>query len=325
MSSATVILSAFHEASGQFVPASELQRRLATTSGGVAEKIAELQRLGYRIESHPHLGYRLVSAPDRLLGEDLRARIHTRLIGSEILVFEETASTNDVIEQLAHAGGHEGLVVFAESQTRGRGRHGRPWVSPRGKGLWFSVLLRPPIPPAAVARLTVAASVAVASAVRALAGLDTRIKWPNDVTVGGRKLAGILTEMRGEADEVTLAILGIGINVNCTPEDFPPTLLATATSARIETGRSQDRLALAAAVLEALDGTYRLALENFEAVSDEWARLSTTLGKHIVVALGPRRIEGYAQALNGDGALLVRKDNGQIEQIVGGDLVKEQP
>jgi BirA family biotin operon repressor/biotin-[acetyl-CoA-carboxylase] ligase len=283
-----------------------------------SDLLAELRQLGYVIEYRPQLGYRLSEFPDRLIADDLAARLvganfirdRSRLpvpptIGSQILVFEETASTNDVAARLAAGHRREGLVVFAESQTKGRGRHGRAWVSPRGRGLWFSVLLRPRFP---LTRLTVAASVAVAR----VAGKQARIKWPNDVTLQGRKLAGILTEVRDGA-----AILGIGVNVNCRDQDLPAELHATSI-------QTEDRPGLAAKLLGELDELYRRAADDFPAVSAEWARLCTTLGKHIAVRLGHRRIEGHAQALDEDGALLIRRDSGQIERIVGADLTLER-
>ena len=330
MQRGTAILEAFYQAAGQFVPLAELRRVLKRPNGSIATEIGDLEKLGYIIESHPHFGYRLLGTPDRLTADDIKARLKsfeaslkTRTIGSEILVFDETASTNDVVEHLAKSGAREGLVVFAESQSRGRGRHGRAWVSPRGKGLWFSVLLRPALPPAAASRITVAASVAVARAIRQVCRVEARIKWPNDVVVDGKKLAGILTELRAEADEILLAILGIGIDVNCTREDFPGELAGIATSLELETGRAQDRAALAAGILAALDDCYRAALGDFEVIADEWARLCTTLGRQIVVTMAQRRIEGFAHALDGDGALLVRKDDGQIDRVLGGDLAVE--
>jgi BirA family biotin operon repressor/biotin-[acetyl-CoA-carboxylase] ligase len=310
MATGTAILEAFYQAAGQFVGAGELARLARVPAERVVAAITELQALGYKIESHPHFGYRLLEAPDRLTADDIRARLKPRVM----------ASTNDVVAHLARNGAREGLVVFAESQTRGRGRHGRVWASPRGKGLWFSVLLRPPLPASAAQRLTVAASVAVARAVRQVSSVDARIKWPNDVTARGRKLAGILTELHAESDEILFAILGIGIDVNCAREELPE----IATSLQIETGKAQDRTALAAMVLSELDDCYRLARTDFERVSDEWAALCTTLGRQIVVTMGARRIEGHAQALDGDGALLLRKDNGQTERIVGGDVVVER-
>lgn len=324
MNTGTAILEAFYQAAGQFVRVDDLGRRLNQSATVVTAEIVELEKLGYTIEAHPHLGYRLLGTPNRLTADDIKARLKTKLIGSEILVFEETASTNDVVEHLAKSGAREGLVVFAESQTRGRGRRGRAWTSPRGKGLWFSVLLRPTLPPSAASRVTVAASVAVARALRQNCGVDARIKWPNDVIVNGKKLAGVLTELRAEADEILLAILGIGIDVNCQREDFPNGLDGVATSVELETGSAQDRVALAAQVLTALDECYRAALTDFETIADEWAKLCTTLGRQIVVTMGERRIEGFAQALDSDGALLLRRDSGQVERILGGDVIVER-
>ena len=347
MTAGTMILETFYRSSGQFVSAAQLAKSMRASTGKVAAEVAELEKLGYVIELHPHHGYRLLESPNRLMADDLEARLdcveavgRTRVIGSEILVFEETASTNDVCEQLARSSGRDGLAVFAESQVHGRGRRGRVWASPRGKGLWFSVLLRPEMPLSSAPRITVAASVAVARVVREMSGLDARIKWPNDVTVQGKKLAGILVETSARFDESSkeqpeaptsgvgvppgqCVILGIGIDVNCQQYDFPPEVAAIATSLRLATGKAQNRPAVAAATLHALDQWYRAALMEFDTVTAEWARLSTTLGKQISVTVGARRIDGCAQALDGDGALLVRKDNGQVERMLGGDLVQE--
>ncbi len=320
MNTGTAILETFYQAAGQFVSGDQLASALKRPAGAIAGEINELRQLGYKIESHPHFGYRLLESPDRLTGDDIRAQLKSEIIGPEILVFDETASTNDITQHLARNGAREGLVVFAESQTRGRGRHGRVWASPRGKGLWFSVLLRPAFPPRAAQRITVAAAVAVARAVRRVTGEDARIKWPNDVTMRDQKIAGILTELHAEADEILFAILGVGIDVNCTREELPD----IATSLQIETGKPHDRTALAAAVLSELDDCYQAALTEFERVSDEWAGLCTTLGRQIVVTMGSRRIEGHAQALDGDGALLLRRDNGQIERILAGDVTVER-
>jgi BirA family biotin operon repressor/biotin-[acetyl-CoA-carboxylase] ligase len=306
------ILSVFYKSHGRYVRADELN---GISPGAFNLAITGLRAIGYEIESHPLLGCRLASSPDRLMADDLEARLSSPVIGSEILVFEETSSTNDVVARLATSKRGEGLVVFAESQTKGRGRHGRVWVSPKGKGLWFSVLLRPRLPVGAMSRITVAASVAVVRAVRETSGVQARIKWPNDVTVHGKKLAGILTELSGDA-----AILGIGIDVNCRQDELPE----VATSLLAATGQPQDRAALAARVLEELEELYRLAVEDFEAVTKEWAGLCSTLGRQIVVTMGQRRIEGCAQALDGDGALLLRKDSGQIERLLGGDLTVER-
>ncbi|MCX7885752.1 MAG: biotin--[acetyl-CoA-carboxylase] ligase [Verrucomicrobiae bacterium] len=302
------LLELFYQAGAGYVPRAALGEN-------ATRLVAELEALGYGVEFHPHRGYRLLQSPDRLSADDIQARLRLQLIGTEILVFEQTTSTNDVVAHLAAAGAREGLVVFAESQTRGRGRHKRAWASPHRKGLWFSVLLRPPFPSSRFHRITIAASVAVVRALRRQTAFEPRIKWPNDITLNDRKLAGIITEVEG-----TAAVLGIGINVNCSAQDFPPDVAPLATSLAMESGRRHDRGALAAAVLCELDNCYRQLLADFHAIVTEWATNSSTLGRQIIVRVGRRRLEGCALALDEDGALLVRRDNGQIERLLSGDL-----
>ena len=307
MTGGRAILEAFYRANGQFIARAQVP----------APELVALEQLGYQFEAHPHHGYRLLGVPDRLTADDLQARGRSRIVGREIIVFEETGSTNDVVADLAGHGAKEGLVVFAESQTKGRGRQGRVWLSARGKGLWFSVLLRPSWPVAAMPRLTVAASVAVARVLRQQTGLDARIKWPNDVTIRGRKVAGILTELHGAA-----AVVGIGVDVNCQATDLPAGV--PVTSLALATGQPQDRLALAAALLGALDELYALAAQDFDAVVAQWAAWSTTLGKQLVVQRGQQRLEGHAAALDSDGALLLRKDNGQTDRLTGAEVMVER-
>src|SRR5262249_38382993 len=189
------------------------------------------------IEASPHQGYRLLSCPDLLHAEDLIVRLgKTNCVGRDIRVFQETTSTNDVIEKLARDGVKEGVVVFAEAQTKGRGRLGRKWMSPSKKGLWFSVLLRPGLRPVAATQLTIAAATALRRAIAAQTGLNPEIKWPNDILVNGRKVAGILTELSAELDRVKYVVLGIGVDVNLSAGDFPSDLRPLATSLKAELG-----------------------------------------------------------------------------------------
>lgn len=170
-------------------------------------------------------------------------------IGRDIRVFRETTSTNDSTERLARDGVAEGVVVFAESQTKGRGRLGRRWSSPAGKGLWFSILLRPKISPQAVTQITIASAVSLRRAIKNVTGLTPEIKWPNDLLLNGLKIAGILTELSSEPDAIKHVILGIGVDVNLTSEDFPEELRTVATSLRIVARRQFDRAALAVEIL----------------------------------------------------------------------------
>src|SRR5580765_2174772 len=196
------ILSALRSAENGGVSGADLSQKLGITRAAIWARIEELRKLGYDIEASPHDGYRLRNDPDLLVADDLMARLgDAEVIGRDIRVFQETTSTNDVIEKLARDGVKEGVVVFAESQTKGRGRLGRKWTSPAGKGLWFSVLLRPELRPQEATQLTVAATTLV-RAIRGQTGLKPEIKWPNDILIGGKKITGILTELSAELDRI---------------------------------------------------------------------------------------------------------------------------
>ncbi len=320
------ILKILRAADDGSVSGTELSQELGVSRAAVWARIQELRSLGYDVEASPHLGYRLLSCPDVLHTDDLMSRLgQIRVIGRDIQVFEETTSTNDVIERLARDGVKEGVVVFAESQTKGRGRLGRKWVSPPRKGLWFSVLLRPDRRPQEITQLTVASATALRRAIQSHTGLKPEIKWPNDVLVRGKKVAGILTELSGELDHVRYVILGIGVDVNLTPGEFPPDLRKLATSLKVELGKSVSRAELAVAVLRELDQDYaRIASGQFAAVADEWEEHCTTIGHEVVIRTGERQIRGRAESLGEDGALLLRTDHGHLERIVGGDLTLEK-
>jgi BirA family transcriptional regulator, biotin operon repressor / biotin---[acetyl-CoA-carboxylase] ligase len=345
------ILSALRE-NPAGVSGADLAGRLGITRAAVWGRIEDLRKVGYEIEAGPHYGYRLISAPDVLHADDLLARLHnprwgerTRepqsssdkrlastlapsrqgIIGRDIRVFEQTTSTNDVIEKLARDGVKEGAVVFAESQTKGRGRLGRKWISPGRKGLWFSILLRPALRPQEATQLTVASAVALRRAIQQQTGLRPEIKWPNDILVGGKKVAGILTELNAELDRVRYVILGIGVDVNLGPGEFPPELRKAATSLKIESGKIISRPELATVILRELDADYaRLGGGRFAAVADEWEAHCQTIGRNVTIQTGERRIRGRAESLDDDGALLLRTEHGHLERVMGGDVTVEK-
>src|ERR1035437_2620676 len=232
------ILTALRAAGDGAVSGTEMSQKLRVSRAAVWARIEDLRSLGYDIEASPHRGYRLLSAPDLLHADDLISRLgKTKVVGRDIRVFQETTSTNDVIERLARDGVKEGVVVFAESQTKGRGRLGRKWMSPQRKGLWFSVLLRPDLRPQEATQLTVASATALRRAIQSETGLKPEIKWPNDILIRGKKVAGILTELSAELDHVKHIILGIGVDVNLSAGEFTFELRKLATSLTIETDR----------------------------------------------------------------------------------------
>jgi BirA family transcriptional regulator, biotin operon repressor / biotin---[acetyl-CoA-carboxylase] ligase len=199
-----------------------------------------------------------VKSIDRLSAGELRAQLGETLIGHRIVVIDETTSTNDVVLEMAASEPVEGLVVFAEWQTCGRGRHGNRWESASGKGLWFSVLLRPEIPVAESARLTSWAAQSVAQTIAGQFALPATIRLPNDVYINTKKVAGVLVEMRSQKSAPHLAILGVGINLNQSAEDFSLELRQRAASLAMILGRPVDRTGFAVATLRSLDRTYRV-------------------------------------------------------------------
>lgn len=320
------ILQSLRHAGSECVSGADLSQKLGISRAAIWARIEDLRKLGYDISASPHQGYQLLGVPDRLNADDLLALVEgSRIIGRDIRVFEETNSTNDIVEKLARDGVKEGVVVFAESQAKGRGRMGRRWLSPPRKGLWFSVLLRPDLQPQAATQITVAAATALCRAIREHTGLRPEIKWPNDILLGGKKVAGVLTEMGAELDHIKHITLGIGIDVNMTSAEFPPELQSIATSLRAETGTPINRIDFAAAILRELDADYaRVTGGRFEAIADEWERQCCTLGRRARIHAGPRLLTGRAEALDDDGALLLRTEHGHLERIIGGDVALEK-
>lgn len=318
------ILAALHGA--ETVSGADLAQRLGISRAAIWARIEDLRKLGYDIEASPHLGYRLRTFPDLLLADDLSSRLgEGSRIGRDIRVFKETASTNDVVEKLARDGSKEGVVVFAESQTKGRGRLGRKWHSPPGRGLYFSVLLRPALRPMEATQLTVMAATALVRAIDGTTSVRPEIKWPNDLLVGGRKIAGVLTELSAELDTIKHLILGIGIDVNQVVEDFPPDLRAIATSLQIAGGEPVSRPLLATRLLQELDRDYvRIRSGQFAQLADEWESRCTTIGQNVGIRVGNRVLRGRAESLDADGALLVRSQHGHLERVIGGDVTLEK-
>jgi BirA family biotin operon repressor/biotin-[acetyl-CoA-carboxylase] ligase len=326
MSLDTQILNALRAARDGAVSGADLSQKMRVSRAAIWARIEDLRSLGYDIEASPHRGYRLLSAPDVLHADDMISRLgRTEVIGRDIRVFEETTSTNDVIEKLARDGVKEGVVVFAESQTRGRGRLGRKWMSPAKQGLWFSVLLRPDLRPQETTRLNVASATALRRAIESQTGLKPEIKWPNDILIQGKKVAGILTELSGELDHVKYVVLGIGVDVNLSQGDFPAELRKLATSLKAELGKPVSRPELAVVILRELDLDYaRITSGQFAAVADEWEEHGTTIGQEVTIRTGDRRIRGRAESLGEDGELLLRTEHGHLERIIGGDVTLDK-
>jgi len=257
----------------------------------------------------------------KIVVDRLRDGLHTKWLGRNILFLNEVDSTNRLAKELAMHGAPEGMVVIAETQTRGRGRLGRKWVSPIG-GLWFSIILRPNLHPAEAVKLTFLAGLAVAKVLSERLGLKVETKWPNDVLVNGRKICGILTEMSTARETVNFVVVGIGINVNFDVENvLPEALRKTATSLESELGRKIQLEELFRILLEELENLYEQFIrEGFDPILRKWKNYARFLGCQVEVISATEKLRGLALDVNNDGALVVRLEDGTIKKVFFGDV-----
>jgi BirA family biotin operon repressor/biotin-[acetyl-CoA-carboxylase] ligase len=314
-------LLALRRAGGKFLSGEELSRLLGVSRTAVWKAVQSLREEGYNIISRARQGYRLEGIPDLLLPAEISWGLETQWLGRNIYYKDTLASTNELAKELARQGVEEGTLVIAEEQGEGRGRRGRSWYSPRGQGLLFSLILRPPLQPAQAPQLTFLAAVAVAETLRKELGLEAGIKWPNDIYIRGRKVAGILTELSAELDRVNFVIMGIGVNVNTPLEDFPPSLQEGATSLQAEAGRALSRAALLQKILLQIESWYKVFLQDgFPPLRRRWKELAFVLGKEVQV-IGPREtFSGLAVDVDEFGALLVQVGGGQVRRVLAGDV-----
>ncbi len=314
-----MILSFLAEGGDEFISGSVLSDKLGLSRTAVWKHVEQLRKLGYRIDAQVARGYRLVEVPDRLTTLELAPLVSTRDIGRVVHHFEAVDSTNAKAFELAQDGAFAGEAVIAETQTAGKGRRGRTWVSPPGQNLAVSVILRPDVAPQRACEITLVAAVALAETIRE-AGAQATIKWPNDIQIDGRKVAGILTELSAEADRVAFIVLGMGVNLNSGLKDFPAEVAEIATSLSVVRGRTVPRALFTAALFTKLEGWLdRWADEGFEPVRLAWKRLSSTIGQEVMVRSENQELRGIAEDIDAHGALLLRVGD-RLERVLAGDV-----
>ena len=326
------VLEALRGAGGRSCSGESLSRGRGVSRAQVWKDVQVLRARGYRIEASSGGGYRLEGTPDRLYPEEIQAGLATRWLGREIRFFESTDSTNRVALELARDGAPHGTTVVAESQTAGRGRLGRSFFSPPHRNLYTSIVLRPDSTTAEASTWVLAAAVSVADAVAETVGDSpaVEIKWPNDVLLGGLKTSGILMELGAEATRVSHLVLGIGVNLNTRRGEFPPEFRATATSLASHIGRPVDRVAFARRLYRCLEQTLdACAAGGFDAVRPRFEARFRMRGRRIRVIEGPdpTGFAGVALGIDAQGALRVRRDDGEVVHVIAGDvtLAKESP
>lgn len=320
-----LILGFLSESGSDFTSGEALSGKLGLSRTAVWKRVEALRTQGYVIEAVSARGYRLVEVPDRLTSLELAPLLSTRELGRTVHHHASVGSTNEVAFRLAQDGAEHGEVVVAEQQTSGKGRRGRVWVSPPGLNLYFSAILRPELPPQRAPELTLVAAVALAEALRDW-GTQAAIKWPNDVHLDGRKVAGILTELSAEPERVHFVIVGVGVNLNSQAGHFPEELRDTATSLALATGQRVHRARFAAALWGQLEGWLdRYLDEGFDAVRTRWKALSSTLGQDVLVRTDRQELRGLAEDIDPSGALLVRTEGGSLERVLAGDVEQLRP
>jgi BirA family biotin operon repressor/biotin-[acetyl-CoA-carboxylase] ligase len=324
------VLAALRRSAGRPCSGEVLSADLGVSRAQIWKHVETLRSRGYTIEGEPGGGYRLSGLPDRLYPEEIEAGLETHWLARQVHYFDRTDSTNRVAFDLARAGAPHGTAVVAEGQTAGRGRLGRSFFSPPYQNLYTSIVLRPELTTAAAPTLILTAGVAVADAVAARLGdaEAIEIKWPNDVLLAGRKTSGILMELSAEATRIDFLILGIGVNLNVDPAEFPEEFRDLATSVSAHTGSPVDRIDFARRLYGTLEAVLdRHARDGFEAIRSRFDARFRMRGRRVrVIELGGNEISGVALGIDDAGALQIERPDGRVERVVAGDvtLAKEE-
>jgi len=302
-----------------------LAKKLDISRVAVWKQIQKLKGIGYKITSDQNLGYCLVSRPDLLLPQEIQRGLSTNYIGKEIHYFPELKSTNIMAKEKAlhrAEGVSEGTLIIAERQSGGKGRLGRKWFSPAG-GIWLSIILYPQLSPSYISRVTLMTAVAAVKAIEICTQIEPQIKWPNDILINEKKVCGILTEMSAELDIINWVVVGIGVNVNIDHQRFPEDIQANTISLKEVSGEEVLRVKLAQTFLQEFEKYYEsLKRREFSSILKEWKLYSHTLGRKIRVDMGERIVTGEAVNINEDGALILKKEDGELIKIIFGTILK---
>lgn len=306
--------------SNDFLSGEKISEEFGVTRAAIWKSINLLRDNGYEIESISRKGYRLLSSPDILTYEEIEDNLNTKFIGRKIYYHDTIDSTNKMAKDIAHKE-EEGVIIVAEEQYEGIGRLRRTWVSPKERGIYFSIILKPQVSPMEVAKLTLIGAAAVQLALNEI-GINSEIKWPNDIVINRKKACGILTEMSSELNMINYVVMGIGINVNLEKNEIPEDLKEKATSLKIESKTEVDRKKLFAEVLNKFEEIYIPFQDNSEigSVIEICRKNSAVIGKEISVINGKNIRRGKAIDIDEAGELIVEFEDGKIERVFSGEI-----
>ena len=303
-----------------YISGQQLCEHFHVSRTAVWKVIEQLKKEGYQIEAVRNKGYRLIDSPDVMSRAEIESLMNTTWAGKKVVYYDETDSTNNQAKAYGEKGEAHGTLFVADMQAAGKGRRGRVWVSPAGSSIYMTILLHPDVLPTKAPQLTLVMAMAVAEGIRKVTGLETKIKWPNDVIVNGRKVCGILTEMSTEIDYINYVVIGDGINVN--QETFPEEIRDTATSLKIETGSSVRRSVLIATIMECFEQFYEVFMttEDLSGLQERYNAMLVNLGREVRVLEPGNEYEAHALGINRTGELIVRTVDGQEKEIYAGEV-----
>jgi BirA family biotin operon repressor/biotin-[acetyl-CoA-carboxylase] ligase len=316
------VLAALKEKKGNWVSGESLSDSLKVSRTSIWKQIKTLQAEGYLIDSSSKKGYLLNSSPDLLSRSEVCHELETQVLGqTHYIYYPEVDSTNIRARELAAQGYPEGTIVAAETQTNGKGRRGRSWYSAPNQGIYFSVILRPMVPLRDISKISLVAALAVAETIETELNLKPLIKWPNDILINNRKVAGILAEAVTDMDSVEFIVLGIGLNINNQIKDFPDEFRTRATSAMAECGAAISRAKVLQGLLKRLEYNYFLFTGNsFSQILDNIKNRSIVIGQEVRLDTVNGYLIGQAMDIDDNGFLLVRDQEGTIHTIMSGEI-----
>ena len=303
-----------------YISGQQLCEQFQVSRTAIWKVIDQLKKEGYQIEAVRNKGYRLIESPDVMSKAEIDSLVDTKWAGKNVIYYDETDSTNNRAKEAGNNKEPHGTLFVADMQMAGKGRRGRVWKSPSGSSIYMTILLYPDIPPVKAPQLTLIMAIAVAEGIREVTGLETKIKWPNDIVVNGKKICGILTEMSTEIDYINHVVIGIGINVNM--ESFPEDIAKTATSLRIEAGKEFRRFELIAAIMEHFEKAYEAVCEagSLEPIMEDYNRLLVNCGRRVRVLEPEHEYDALALGIDKTAELQVECEDGSRKSVFAGEV-----
>lgn len=318
-SNKTKILKTLRNTDG-YLSGQELCEQLGISRTAVWKYMKQLKEEGYEIQSVQNKGYCLMEVPDVLGESEIKSRMETQWVGQRVYFYEEIDSTNTQAKRLAEEDAPSGTLIVSDCQLKGKGRRGRVWTSPKGEAIYMTILLRPQIRPDRASMVTLVMGLSVVQAIRNVLGLETSIKWPNDVVLNRKKLVGTLTEMSAQMDYIEYMVIGTGINANMT--EFSEELKDKATSLRMEMGRSVNRASLIAESMKCFEKNYEIfeKTQDLSGLIEDYQAVLANLNQPVHVLEPGHEYSGIARGINEKGELLVEREDGTVTAVYSGEV-----